>query len=43
MGERRDPRFFVLLAGWSQITLDRINHFSGGRASLEIDPRQAEA
>jgi hypothetical protein len=22
MGERRDPRFFVLLACWSQITLD---------------------
>jgi len=42
MGERRNPRFFVLLAGWSQITLDRINHFSGDCASLEIDPRQAE-
>src|SRR5215831_3394084 len=41
MGERRDPRFFVLLAGWSQITIDRINHYSGDCASLEIDPRQA--
>ena len=42
MGERRDPGFFVLLAGRSQITFDRINHLSGDRASLEVDPRQAE-
>src|SRR6266545_5263578 len=43
MGERSDTRFLVLLAGRSQITLDRINHLSGDRASLEVDPRQAEA
>jgi len=43
MGERRDPCFFVLLAGWSQITIDRINHLSGDRAALEVEPRQAEA
>ena len=42
MGERGDPGFLVLLAGWSQITFDRINRLSGDRASLEVDPRQTE-
>jgi hypothetical protein len=43
VGERRDTRFFILLAGRSRIAFDRVNHLSGGRAPLEIDPRQAQA
>jgi hypothetical protein len=42
MGERRDPSFFILLAGRSRIAFDRINHLSGDRESLEVEPRQAE-
>src|SRR5262249_29168927 len=42
MGERRDARFFILLAGRSRIALDRINHLPSDRASLEVNSRQAE-
>jgi hypothetical protein len=42
MGERRDPSFFILLAGRNRIALDYVNHLSGDRASLEVEPRQAE-
>ena len=42
IGQRRDARFFILLAGRSRIAFDRVNHFSGDRATLEVEPRQAE-
>jgi hypothetical protein len=36
MGQRRDARFFILLAGRRRIALDRVNHLSGDRRSLEV-------
>jgi len=42
MSERRDARFFILLAGRSRIALYRINHLSSDRTALEVDPLQAE-
>jgi hypothetical protein len=43
MGECRDARLFILLAGRSRVAFDRVNHLSGDRAALEVEPRQAEA
>src|SRR5215510_8983375 len=42
MGQRRDARFFILLAGRNRIAFDRVNHLSGDRAALEVNSRQAE-
>src|SRR5262245_2796924 len=36
MCERRDARFFILLADRNRIALDRINHLPGDRAALEV-------
>jgi hypothetical protein len=42
IGQRSDARFLILLAGRSRIAIDRVNHLSGDRASLEVNSRQAE-